>query len=456
LAGAFCYRSRDIICNTLASSLVTGRLQYDVSCVHPLRVLVLASSPPFPLTDGARIAIFEPLRRLASRGHVIDLLSFGAADDPGLPALRACCGEVVLVDERPLARLWARRAWSPVRRVPYLASLFWSPALAAEMRRLLAARAYDVVQVEALSMAAYVPIARAHGVPVVLRTQNVESALCARQAELARGLRRWHYRLQWPKLVAYEGARCAEADLCIALTAADAGRLSALTSPPARIAIVPAGVDLDTFTPAAAARRTVRSPSVLLTGTMNYPPNADAALWFLDTIWPSVLRAVPDATFTIVGKHPSRELRRRADGERVIVTGLVDDVRPWIERAAVCVAPLRVGGGMRIKILQAMAMGKAIVSTSLGAEGIDVEDGREAFLADSPELFGRRIVDLLQDASLCDAVGAAARRRAERQYNWEPLIDRLEAHYRALAGQIPAAAAQADSAGSIERVERTA
>lgn len=413
-------------------------------------MLVLASAAPYPLTDGARIAIFEPLRRLASRGHTMDLLSFGAADGPHAAALRAC-GDVTLVDEQPSARPWSTRVASPIARVPYLASLFWSPALAAALRRRLAARRYDLVQVESLSMAEYVPIARAAGVPVVLRAQNVESALCAQQAALAHGMRRWHYRHQLPKLLAYEARICREVDLCLTLTAADAVRLTHLTqldpdAPGARIASVPAGVDLDAYAPqpsppppACAGAVTAAPPAVLFAGTMNYPPNADAAFWFLDTIWPAVLRRVPDATFTIVGKDPSKALRRRADGRRVIVTGLVDDVRPWLARASVCIAPLRVAGGMRIKMLQAMAMGKAIVATPLAAEGIDVDDGREAFLADSPERFGERIVQLLQDAARRDALGAAARRRAEQQYGWEPLVDRLEAHYRALTASAASA-----------------
>lgn len=428
-----------------------------MSSARPLRLLVLASAPPYPLTDGARIAIFEPMRRLAARGHAVDLLAFGAPEGAHRDGL-SCCGDVTLVDEQPAARPWSKRLASPLTRVPYLASLFWSARMAAALRARLAAHAYDLVQVESLNMAEYVPIARAQGLPVVLRAHNVESALCAQQADLARGPRRWHYRHQRPKLLAYESRACADADLCLALTAADAARFTTLAPAGARIAVVPAGVDLDAYAPLASAPSTTTSlpaapPSVLFAGTMNYPPNADAALWFLDAIWPEVLRRVPDATFTIVGKHPSKALRRRAEGRRVIVTGLVEDVRPWLARASVCVAPLRLGGGMRIKILQAMSMGKAMVSTTLGAEGIDVEDGRELLLADTPERFSRRLVQLLQDAGQRAALGAAARRRAERQYGWDPLVDRLEAHYRALAG-LPVA--RRDRMESTERTERTA
>jgi sugar transferase (PEP-CTERM/EpsH1 system associated) len=411
-------------------------------------VLALASAPPFPLTDGARIAIFEPLRRLASRGHAIDLLSFGPADDPSLPELRSWCREVILIADPSVAGVWATRLLSPMQRRPYLASRFWSPSFAREMRRMLVTRPYDLVQVEALSMADYMPLARAYGVPVVLKAQNVESDLCAQQADAARGVRRWHYRQQSAKLAAYEALRCREAALCLALTTADAQRLAALNGAPAGVGIVPAGVDLAAFAPRGDGE--CDPPLVLFTGTMDYPPNVDAVNWFLDAIWPAIRRAVPSAVFTIAGKRPAPALRRRADGHHVVVTGAVADVRPLIAKAAVCVAPLRMGGGMRMKILQAMAMGKAIVSTTIGAEGIDLEDCREGLIADDPARFAAHVVQLLGDAPLRRVMGGAARRRAERQYDWEPLVDRLEAHYRALVpestGNRPL-----DTPGPVER-----
>src|SRR5690606_32054002 len=170
-----------------------------VRVTSPLHLLVLASAPPYPMTDGGRIAIFEPLQRLAGRGHSIDLLTFG--DPAAVPEpLRQACGGVVLVPERPDRGLWKKRLASPFRRPPYLTTVYASQGMNAALRRQLATRRYDLVVLETLSMASYLPVVREYGLPVVLRAQNVESVLCAGQAEMARGLRRRHYRLQVPKL----------------------------------------------------------------------------------------------------------------------------------------------------------------------------------------------------------------------------------------------------------------
>jgi glycosyltransferase involved in cell wall biosynthesis len=168
----------------------------------------------------------------------------------------------------------------------------------------------------------------------------------------------------------------------------------------------------------------------VFTGSLGYPPNADGLSFFLDEVWPLVRRAVPDAAFGIVGRDPVRQLLARNKREGITVTGPVADVRPYLARAGAVVVPLRAGGGTRLKILEAMATGAGIVSTRLGAEGLDVRPGRELLIADEPAAFARATSQLLTDGALRRRLGVAARRRAEERYDWGFAADALDAVYR--------------------------
>jgi len=168
--------------------------------------------------------------------------------------------------------------------------------------------------------------------------------------------------------------------------------------------------------------------SLLFFGAISYHPNTDGLLFFLREVLPRVKMRYPAITLRIVGPFVPPEIQSRA-GDGIEVTGLVDDIRPYLERAAVVIVPLRIGGGTRFKILEAMAMGKAIVSTTVGAEGIDARDGSEILLADQPEAFAIQIGRLLEDAALRQRMGAAARLRVEGSYSWGSSVARLEEFY---------------------------
>jgi glycosyltransferase involved in cell wall biosynthesis len=161
---------------------------------------------------------------------------------------------------------------------------------------------------------------------------------------------------------------------------------------------------------------------------MNYYPNIEGLLFFLDDVFPLVKRQRPGARLLIVGQQPPPSILERASDD-IVVTGLVDDVRPYLERAAVAIAPLRIGGGTRLKIVEAMSMGKAIVATHLGAEGLDVKDGVDILLADTAEDFARHVVRVLDDPLLAQRLGEAARHSAETRYSWRGAVNRLERFY---------------------------
>ncbi len=392
-----------------------------------LKVLLLTTKPPYPLTDGGRIAVYEPLRRLAARGHQITLLTFRSPgqDQDAAAHLETLC-RVVYVQHDTRTRLIGM-ALNLLSSLPYNIAKYRSPGMVQKLREILAAEAFDVVHLEQVHTACYQEIAsRDFGLPVVLRQVNVESHLAERFWQTQTGLRRIYARLQAARLRRYEAEMCARADRCLAITAGDAERFRGL-SPRAQVRVIPAGVDPAEFQP---APHLEEADTVVFVGSMDWLPNTDAALWFAREVLPLVRREFPALQFYVVGRRPSSDVQRLAESTDIHVTGYVDDVRPYLARAAVCVIPLRAGGGMRVKLLQAMAMAKPAVSTTVGADGIAAEHGQHLLLADTASDFASSIVRLLRDRELCARLGQAARRLVEEHYSWEAATDVLEVAYR--------------------------
>jgi polysaccharide biosynthesis protein PslH len=262
----------------------------------------------------------------------------------------------------------------------------------------------------------------------VLTHHNVESQLMLRRGERERSLAaRAYVKLQARRLERYEAESCNRFAVNVMVSDADARTLAGI-SPGARTAVVPNGVDTLYFTP----RDDAQTPTVIFTGGMNMFANRDAVEWFLDDVWPAVLRQVPEARFVAIGQRPSAKILAAAAADASVqAPGHVPDVRPWVGPAAVYVVPMRVGGGTRLKVLDAMAQGKALVATGLGAEGIEVEHGRHLVIADTASDFAERVVDLLRDPGRRQALGAAARQRVEERYAWPVIGRRLVAAYAA-------------------------
>ena len=227
------------------------------------------------------------------------------------------------------------------------------------------------------------------------------------------------------KLRRYESETSPRFDMNIVVSDKD-GELLADRVPGVRTCVVPNGVDVDYFAPST----TPQEQALIYTGGMNMFANRDAVMYFLTEIWPLVREKVPGARFYAVGQEPPRELV--AFGERdpqVVVTGFVDDIRPYVQKAAVYVVPLRVGGGTRLKVLDSMASGKALVSTSIGCEGIEVRPGEHLEVADTPETFARTTLAVLGDAERRRVLGAAARGLVEQRYAWQVIGDQLMQAY---------------------------
>ena len=399
-----------------------------------MRILLVSTKVPYPPTDGGRIAIYEPLRQLAKRGHEVSLLALSA--DPinvevGDALRQYCHLEVIEHDTRNHLVPAICNMASPL---PYTISKYLSQEMRGRIKLLLGARKYDLVHLENLHTAAYhSTVADEFHLPVLLRQQNVESTLAHRYSQTQTGLRKWYGCLQAAKLKRYEAAMCSKMDLCMAITPEDAEQMHQL-NPLIKTEVVPAGVDTMDFAP----QMGVENPKmVVLLGAMDWPPNVDAALWFSSAVLPIIRDRFGDIQFYIVGKNAPGKIQALTRQPGITVTGFVNDVRSYLGQAAVFVVPLRSGGGMRLKILQAMAMGKATVSTSIGAEGIHAQEGRDLLLADSAESFADSVIRLLKTPDLRAEIGRNARELVCSRYTWEHSADLLEQAYsRALHARI--------------------
>jgi polysaccharide biosynthesis protein PslH len=297
------------------------------------------------------------------------------------------------------------------------------PRLRAEVTRALARGEVDVCVADFLTAMPNLP-RRTGGVPLILFEHNVEYRIWQRLARTeSRAVVRRLLEIEWRKMGRYEAAACHRASRTVVVSETDRALLGEL-APGARIEAVPTGVDTTYFAPNGTPEGRF---DVVFTGPMDWYPNEDAMVYFMEKILPVVRRELPEARATVVGRNPGDPLRQMAARAGVRVTGTVGDVRPFVERAAVYVVPLRVGGGTRLKIFEALAMGKAVVATSVGVEGLPLVPGRDYILADEPDDFARAVVDLVRDPERRRALGRQGRRLVEERYSWPQIARTFEA-----------------------------
>jgi sugar transferase (PEP-CTERM/EpsH1 system associated) len=404
-------------------------------------LLILTPQYPYPpqaltgRSQGTTIRNFNLIAGLSAR-HTVDLLTFADAEVSASDAalLAPFCRRVVTV--APPVRTMQTRALDVARTaLPDMALRLDAPEMHRALADLLRAERYDVLQIEGIEMAPYaLRLPRGVRPFVVFDNHNAEYLLQKRTCLTdARRPRRWvgaaYSLVQWRKLAAYERRVCLDADRVVVVSEADREALQTLV-PGLAIAVAPNGVDLDFHRPGATPPAPgVRPDALVFTGKMDYRPNVDAVLWFADAVLPLIRQRAPGAHFWVVGQQPHARLAALAGRESVTITGRVPDVRPYIAGAGVYVVPLRIGGGTRLKVLEAMAMGQALVSTRLGCDGFDFADGREVRFADAPDAFAEAVTALLADRAAAAALGQRARAYVETHYGWDAIIPKLEAVY---------------------------
>ena len=410
------------------------------------RILLICPEPPAPPTWGFALRVYHLGRELA-RHHDVTLLTYDRGDPTRdwrhLEELFRVRRVEVPSSAHGKRRTQLRSLLS--RRSYHLGSLR-TGAMQRAIDELTAGERFDVIQVESSQMSGFdFP----SGPTLVLDEHNVEHDLMRRVASVESSwLRRVYQGMEQRKVRDEEIAAWRLADGCTVTSVQDE-RTVREAAPATPTRVITNGVDLEHFAPIPGA---VAPDSIVFVGSINYRPNTDAVLHFATRILPLVRRARPAATFAVVGQGAPAAVRR-LEGPGIRILGGVPDVRPHLADAAVVVVPLRMGGGTRLKVLEGLAMGKALVSTSLGCEGIDVEDGRHLLVADSPEQFAEAVVGLMADAELRRELGAAGRVLVERRYGWATAAAELEAFHRQLSGATragrtrPVPAAQALATG---------
>ena len=280
----------------------------------------------------------------------------------------------------------------------------------------------DLIVCDFLAPAANVPFEV--DCPTLLFQHNVEAMIWKRHYEVQTNVIKKAYLFwQWLKMRAFERNMCRRFDSVVAVSSEDREQIQNEYGVES-VFDVPTGVDTKFFRPS--GNEQTEAHNIVFTGSMDWLPNEDAISYFTEQVMPRIRQAIPDVTLTVVGRNPYQRLLELAKRDSsVVVTGRVDDVRPYMERAAAYVVPLRIGGGTRLKIYEAMAMEKAIVSTTIGAEGLPLKDGAELLLADTAESFAEAVVRVLNDKPLAQALGIRAAATVREQFGWEKVAERF-------------------------------
>jgi polysaccharide biosynthesis protein PslH len=407
-----------------------------------LQILIVSPSLPYPPSWGFGIRVYEIIRQLGKL-HDVSLLTYaGAQDNDRIAALEAVGAEVHVVRGGKTAGVTKRGgqlvsllSWKSFQR-----QLFYSKQMQAAIDQLTGAKQFDVIQLESSQMNGFdFPAAPR----LVVDEHNIEYELLHRTYKTERSpLRKLYNWVEFQKFRREEQQSWHIAD-GVVVTSDREEKILRIHAPHKPRCVVPNGVDIEYFQNGT----NVSDPnSIVFVGLMHYRPNVDAALYFVRDVLPHILRKRPGAIFTIVGGGAPEQLRRLA-GPNVVLTDAVPDTRPYVSRAGAFVVPLRMGSGTRLKVLEGLAMSRPLVSTSLGCEGIDAQDGQHLLIADDPITFAQRVLQVLNDDQLAAQLGRNGRALVEQRYSWPSVLRRLEDFLYTVRGE--GKVAEADEAGAV-------
>jgi polysaccharide biosynthesis protein PslH len=385
-----------------------------------MKVLWVKAGGLLPPDTGGKIRSYQILKQLVRR-HDITLFTFYPrhSNDQHTRGAdifsKVVAVPVPLPPRRSLAE-YARNARMLIAGRPFTIDKYFYPEVLRAYAALVESVRFDLIVCDFIFPAPLMDWGAAP--PKILFTHNVEAQVWQRHAQVTSNpLMKLACQFESRALERAERQHVPLADHVLAVSENDRATFAQYAAP-ARVSVIPTGVDTEYFQP----RNGEEPDTVVFTGSMDWMPNEDGVAYFVEKIMPLLTREAPDASFWAVGRRPSRRLRALASGN-VVVTGAVDDIRPYLAKGAVTVVPLRSGSGTRIKIFEAMAMGKAVVSTTMGAEGLPVRHGDNIILADDPADFARQTALLLADPERRAQLGRAARQLVEENYGWPAVAD---------------------------------
>lgn len=396
-----------------------------------LNILFVSATIPYPAIDGGRIRVLSLVQNL-SRYNNITFLTYNSSDkdEQNIKYLRDIGINILDVKfnyNKTLSNIMAisRQVF---KGKPFTTAKYYSNNMVKKINELLKDNSFDILHLEMLHTGQYITeIQNRHNTKIFLGQQNIDSLIWQRlfrteQNPFKKLLLNWQYN----RFLNLEKNLCPKFDVCICVSAEDANRLKSI-SPHAKTDVIPNGVDTDYFKPMDTKED---ESQIVFVGSMDWQPNEDAVLYFCDQIFPLIKSDIPNVKFYIVGSNPTERVLKLKNIDGVIVTGLVDDVRSYMSQSAVFVVPLRIGGGTRLKILQALAMKKAVVSTSIGCEGLGLKHNEHLLISDDPIEFAKSVILLIKDRELRHGLGEKGRKLVEDQYDWKAISMKLDALYR--------------------------
>jgi polysaccharide biosynthesis protein PslH len=392
-----------------------------------MRLLQIASVVPFPADDGGKVVLLHTTRQFVRLGVSVQFVAprVRANDFAGFEAMGV---KVHLLDFDPENSILGGLR-NLFEGIPYNISKYHSVRALEQLRALVTGFQFDSIQVESLHLAYYgLAISREFGVPSVLREHNFQAEVLRRVREHARNpLVRRYFASQYERMLQYEAKIAQLFDVVVPISCVDEKKLKGI-APAARTEVIPAGVDVEQLLP----RQRAHGSQIVFLTNYGYYPNRDGFRYYVRQILPRLSRMAPAMTTIVLGKDTDQiPMNERKPG--ISVRGFVDNLNEVSLFGSVAVVPLRIGGGMRVKILELMALGMAIVSTSVGAEGIQAVDGEHILIADTPEEFAAAIIRLVGSPMECERLGSNARRLIEREYAWDAIGDRfVDLHNRVI------------------------
>ena len=394
-----------------------------------MNILFLSITVPFPPNDGGRIRILNILKQISAKNRISLLaLETTPTDGEGIAYLRDLGIDAHLVQQAPnlppLRPKTVLRAL--INRQPITVARYYFPAFKQKLHSLLSHNTYDLIGHEYLHTA---PYRVKTDLPTLLTAHNVDSHIWYRlYQQTDNPLRKFMFWTQKRLFDRYERRILPTFDAIACTSKTDRAILENIC-PNGTIEVIPNGVDIELYQPNHALEE---ETSLVFTGSMDWYPNEDAVIYFADEILPLIKERRADAKFYIVGQHPTNRVRKLAERPGIIVTGRVEDPKPYIARATVYVVPLRIGSGTRLKILEALAMEKAVVSTTVGEEGLNLINGEEIIIADEPTRFADAAVQLIGDKQMRRQLGEKGWKHVEADYDWRRIGEKLHQLYESI------------------------
>jgi glycosyltransferase involved in cell wall biosynthesis len=389
-----------------------------------LKVLFLSQRFLFPMDTGGKIRtgkILEQLKNMVSLTVISNVES--PKDDQYLDRMPELCDRFIPVPWKEMPRytlkFYLKIAGQSFSRYPISVLNDYSARLERRVISELKSNRYDLAVCDFLQST--LNFRRVNGTPTLLFQHNVEATIAKRHSEQAKDpISKIFWGLQYSKIFRHEGEMCRRFDGIVAVSENDRERMEEWFRAK-NVYEIPTGVDTDFYKP---AENVAEKKQLIFTGSMDWLPNEDAMVYFIKKIFPLIKKEEPETTLVIVGRRPTPNLLKLTEGrDDITTTGWVDDTRPYMAESAVFIVPIRIGGGTRMKIYEALAMGKAMVSTAVGAEGLPLTHGEQIMFADEEKAFAGHVVTLLRDKTLRKKLGAIARKYVYENFRWEKVAE---------------------------------